>query len=94
MQHKQNHHLMIFKPFKYKKTHTHIHAHIKIIQNKISQFAGPFKKMFAYNLRHALIGISQEHLKWVKLRFILVLYDFLVTVKAAPHECVISTGQP
>ena len=23
----------------------------------------------------------------------LVLYDFLVTVKAAPHECVIRTGQ-
>ena len=21
-------------------------------------------------------------------------YDFLVTVKAAPHECVIRTGQP
>ena len=24
----------------------------------------------------------------------LVLYDFLGTVKAAPHECVIRTGQP
>ena len=23
-----------------------------------------------------------------------VLYDVLVTVKAAPHECIISTGQP
>ena len=23
-----------------------------------------------------------------------VLYDFLVTVKAAPHECVMRTGQP
>ena len=23
-----------------------------------------------------------------------VLYDFWVTVKAAPHECVIRTGQP
>ena len=23
-----------------------------------------------------------------------ILYDFLVTVKAAPHECVIGTGQP
>ena len=22
------------------------------------------------------------------------LYDFLVTVKAAPHECIIRTGQP
>ena len=24
----------------------------------------------------------------------MLLYDFLVTVKAAPHECVIRTGQP
>ena len=24
----------------------------------------------------------------------LILIDFLVTVKAAPHECVIRTGQP
>ena len=24
----------------------------------------------------------------------LVLYDFLATVNAAPHECVIRTGQP
>ena len=23
-----------------------------------------------------------------------VLYDFLITVKAAPHECVVRTGQP
>ena len=23
-----------------------------------------------------------------------VLYDFLVPVKAAPHECIIRTGQP
>ena len=23
-----------------------------------------------------------------------VLYDFLGTVKAAPHECVIRTGEP
>ena len=26
--------------------------------------------------------------------FQIVLYDFLVTVKAAPHECVNRTGQP
>ena len=24
----------------------------------------------------------------------IILYDFLVTVKAAPHECVIRTGLP
>ena len=23
-----------------------------------------------------------------------ILYDFLVTVKVAPHECIIRTGQP
>ena len=28
--------------------------------------------------------------KWIKG----VLLDFLVTVKAAPHECLIRTGQP
>ena len=26
--------------------------------------------------------------------YLIVLYDFLVAVKAAPHECVIRTGQP
>ena len=26
--------------------------------------------------------------------FEVILYDFLVSVKAAPHECVIRTGQP
>ena len=30
----------------------------------------------------------------LKKGYNLVLYDFLVTVKAAPHECVIRTGQP
>ena len=25
---------------------------------------------------------------------LMILYEFLVTVKAAPHECVIRTGQP
>ena len=29
-----------------------------------------------------------------KYMYALVLLDFLVTVKAAPHECVIRTGQP
>ena len=29
-----------------------------------------------------------------KMFNIKVLYDFLFTVKAAPHECVIRTGQP
>ena len=32
--------------------------------------------------------------KYLGCMIIHVLYDFLVTVKAAPHECVISTGQP
>ena len=28
-----------------------------------------------------------------ELQSFILLYDFLVTVKAAPHECVIRTGQ-
>ena len=32
---------------------------------------------------------SKEHTKELK-----VLLDFSLTVKAAPHECVIRTGQP
>ena len=28
------------------------------------------------------------------IQFINTQYDFLITVKAAPHECVIRTGQP
>ena len=27
-------------------------------------------------------------------RAVEILYDFLITVKAAPHECVIRTGLP
>ena len=30
----------------------------------------------------------------VKLRTSVLLYDVLVTVNTAPHECVIRTGQP
>ena len=33
------------------------------------------------------VHLSQN---WCKVH---VLYDFLITVKAAPHECVIRTGQ-
>ena len=29
-----------------------------------------------------------------KLSLMLVFFDFLLTVKAAPHECVIRTGLP
>ena len=40
--------------------------------------------------------ISSNYLRIITLRTFLVfiLYDFLVTVKAAPHECVIRTSQP
>ena len=34
-----------------------------------------------------------QHFGWVR-PFAKVLYDFLGTVKAAPHEYVIKTGQP
>ena len=36
--------------------------------------------------------VNMYNMKMKKYR--VVLYDFLVTVKAAPHECVIRTGQP
>ena len=56
--------------------------------------------IFPYPIRHCVTlsnarddenlilctSISDHHL--------LILLDFLVTVKAAPHECVIRTGQP
>ena len=35
-------------------------------------------------INHAASSVSQ----------VCVLYDCLLTVKAAPHECVIRTGQP
>ena len=32
---------------------------------------------------------------WVRLQCVIVVFfDFLLTVKAAPHECVIRTSQP
>ena len=41
-------------------------------------------------------GISTALIKtWVTaLDLVYVLFDFSHTVKAAPHECVIRTGQP
>ena len=31
---------------------------------------------------------------FLAMRSTIILYDFLATVKAAPNECVIRTGQP
>ena len=31
---------------------------------------------------------------WHQMTIFLILLDFSLTVKAAPHECVIRTGQP
>ena len=39
-----------------------------------------------------LTRVSYGSLSMLEVR--LILYDFLVTVKAAPHECMIRTGQP
>ena len=40
----------------------------------------------------AYVGSADLKFKWLVHNH--VLYDFLITVKAAPHECVIRTGQP
>ena len=44
-------------------------------------------------------SLSEEYAKEdeiyrTKIQQVQFLYDFLVTVKVAPHECVIRTGQP
>ena len=39
----------------------------------------------------ALLIQNRSH---IEVKDIIVLLDFLVTVKAAPHECVIRTGKP
>ena len=52
-------------------------------------------------LEHTLHGSNVQDLTSIMmvrlglwLALTLIIYDFLVTVKAAPHECVIRTGQP
>ena len=44
-----------------------------------------------HKMEYCQLHDEERHAKDVN---ILILYDFLVTVKAAPHECVIRTGQP
>ena len=46
--------------------------------------------MFCWRTEHIFILI--DIIKGVDIKH--VLYDFLVTVKAAPHEGLIRTGQP
>ena len=43
-------------------------------------------------LHNTVLILSDEEAGLVAMLH--VLYDFLGTVKAAPHECVIRTGQP
>ena len=38
--------------------------------------------------------LDLHYLLHLTLDTLQVLYDFLVTVKAAPHECIIRTGLP
>ena len=38
--------------------------------------------------------MSYNIILYVVCKYYMVLYNFLVTAKAAPHECVIRTGQP
>ena len=56
----------------------------------------PFEWHFASGLIMAcfyMVTRSAPHTH-VLLRLYRILYDFLVTIKAAPHECVIRTGLP
>ena len=40
-------------------------------------------------------AVNTLKLKKISIEYLLfVLYDYLDTVKAAPHECLIRTGQP
>ena len=38
--------------------------------------------------------VSTQYMPWDMLIWTQVLYVFLVTVKAAPPECILRTGQP
>ena len=57
---------------------------LSILLRKI-KFVSVAKKLLSKNGVHHGIQFHSSTL---------VLHDFLVTVKAAPHECVIRTGQP
>ena len=39
-------------------------------------------------------GVHEAHVGYCGVNISMVLYDFLGTVKAAPHKCVIRTSQP
>ena len=50
--------------------------------------------LFWHYLNNAQFTSTGTFMKWSLFSATSpVLYDFLVTVKAAPHECVIRTGQ-
>ena len=65
-----------------KRKYFSLHRHSFIIQ---------LTKLF-FHMNEKLIGCNEILKK--RRYFTEVLYDFLVTVKAALHECVIRTGQP
>ena len=50
---------------------------------------------FKKNLKHYFNSFNQRDYIWfTSIFYSIVLLDFLVTVKSAPNECVIRTGQP
>ena len=54
-----------------------------------------YSKHFVNNGNFSIIIYTFCHIAPPEeIYWFLVLYDFLVTVKAAPHKCVIRTGQP
>ena len=46
------------------------------------------------NIINLLLVLIQSEARSTDLRYLQVFFDFSLTVKAAPHECVIRTGQP
>ena len=52
------------------------------------------KKYQSWTPTDKLSGSVHVHAQPRETYFNMVFFDFSLTVKAAPHECVIRTGQP
>ena len=53
-----------------------------------------FNKLLSWACRR-LITLGPGYTVYLQsARYLTILLDFLLTVKAAPHECVIRTSQP
>ena len=74
-----------------------IYVQLTVVQSRQDVFSWENLKPSVYSHLSCYIG-STQHLLFIhkNIRKLERLSDndFLVTVKAAPHECVISNGQP